>query len=70
LSEQFPQVRLFFLGGLFLTVVTVLPDGFVGWIRTKGVEQVRSRLGRRRLLTYPSLSEDPEVEYERQNLRN
>ncbi|PZD71265.1 hypothetical protein C1752_07264 [Acaryochloris thomasi RCC1774] len=70
LSEQFPQVWLFFLGGLFLTVVTVLPDGFVGWIRTTGVEQVRSRLGRRRLLTYPSLSEDPEVEYERQNLRN
>ncbi len=70
LSEQFPQVWLFFLGGLFLTVVTVLPDGFVGWLRTQGVDQVRSLLGRRRLLTYPSLAEDPEVEYERQNLRN
>ena len=70
LSEQFPEVWLFFLGGIFLTVVTVLPDGLMGWLRTEGTELVRSRFGRRRLLTYPSLAEDPEVEYERQNLRN
>lgn len=70
LSEQFPEVWLFFLGGLFLTVVTVLPDGVVGWLRTKGVEKVKALRGRRRLLTYPSLAEDPEVEYERQNIRN
>jgi urea transport system permease protein len=71
LSEQFPEVWLFFLGGIFLTVVTVLPDGLIGWLRTEGLAKVRSRLGSRRLLTYPSLVEDPEVEYERQqNLRN
>jgi urea transport system permease protein len=70
LSEQFPEIWLFFLGGIFLTVVTVLPDGLIGWLRTEGIERVRSRLGSRRLLTYPSLAEDPEVEYERQNLRN
>ncbi len=67
-SEQFPQVWLFFQGALFLLVVTVLPDGFVGWLRTAGLNQLRSLLGRRTLMTYPSLEEDPEVEYERKNL--
>lgn len=33
LSERFPEVWLFFQGALFLIVVTVLPDGVVGWVR-------------------------------------
>jgi urea transport system permease protein len=71
LSEQFPQVWYFFQGALFLTVVTVLPGGLVGWIRNEGLELVRSRiLGKRYLMTYPSLEEDPEVQYERENLAN
>jgi len=71
LSEQFPQVWYFFQGALFLTVVTVLPGGILGWIRTDGVNLVRSRfLGKRKIMTYPSLEEDPEVQYERENLAN
>ena len=71
LTEQFPEIWLFFQGALFLVVVTVLPGGFVGWLRNEGQEMVRSLIGRpRRVMTYPSLAEDPEVEYERQNLRN
>ncbi len=71
LSEQFPQFWYFFQGALFLTVVTVLPGGLIGWIGTDGLDFVRSRiLGKRKLMTYPSLEEDPEVQYERENLAN
>jgi urea transport system permease protein len=69
LSEKFPEIWLFFQGGLFLIVVTVLPDGVVGWLRSQGMEQVRSLLGlRKQVITYPSLEEDPEVQQERENL--
>lgn len=71
LSEQFPDVWLFFQGALFLVVVTVLPGGFVGWLRNKGQDLLRSLVGRpRKIMTYPSLAEDPEVQYERQNLKD
>lgn len=64
LSEQFAEVWLFFQGALFLIVVTVLPDGIVGWLKNQGI----TSLGRRRSFTYPSLEEDPEVQQERQEL--
>ncbi len=35
LSEQFAEIWLFFQGALFLIVVTVLPDGLVGWLRSR-----------------------------------
>ncbi|OLP15673.1 urea ABC transporter permease subunit UrtC [Leptolyngbya sp. 'hensonii'] len=71
LSEQFPAFWLFFQGALFLLVVTVLPSGLLGWMRTDGILLLRSLLGRRpALITYPSLETDPEVEYERKNLGN
>ncbi|HEY9633389.1 MAG TPA: urea ABC transporter permease subunit UrtC, partial [Coleofasciculaceae cyanobacterium] len=61
LSEQFPAVWLFFQGALFLIVVTVLPDGIVGWLRSQGIDRL-ARLGRPKpVFTYPSLEEDPEV---------
>lgn len=69
LSEKFPDVWLFFQGALFLIVVTVLPDGIVGWFRHQAMEQIRGLLGQRRqLITYPSLEEDSEVQQERKNL--
>jgi urea transport system permease protein len=69
LSEKFPEIWLFFQGALFLIVVTVLPDGVVGWLRDWGIERVRSLLGlREQVVTYPSLEEDPEVQRERENL--
>ncbi len=69
LSEQFPEIWLFFQGALFLIVVTVLPDGVVGWLRSQGMEQMRSLFGLRQpIMTYPSLEEDPEVLRERESL--
>ncbi len=69
LSEQFPAFWLFFQGALFLVVVTVLPDGILGWLRREGFNRVRSLLGYpQEIDTYPSLEQDPEVQYERENL--
>ncbi len=65
LSEQFAEIWLFFQGALFLIVVTVLPDGIVGWLRNEGFQRLR---GRKQAFTYPSLEEDPEVQQERQEL--
>lgn len=71
LSEKFPEVWLFFQGALFLIVVTVLPGGLVGWVRSQGIDYFRTLLrGKQRVTTYPSLEEDPDVEYERQDLTN
>ena len=76
LSEQFPEVWLFFQGALFLIVVTVLPDGIIGWMRTVGWDKLRSLFGYPKYApTYPSLEEDPEVdsvreEFEPKNLRS
>jgi urea transport system permease protein len=68
LSEKFPEIWLFFQGGLFLLVVMVLPNGVVGWLRELGIERL-VRLGRPMpVVTYPSLEEDPEVQRERENL--
>jgi urea transport system permease protein len=68
LSEQFPEVWLFFQGALFLIVVMVLPNGIIGWLRTEGYELFQKIRGNREVNTYPSLEEDPEVKYERKNL--
>lgn len=67
LSEQFPEVWLFFQGALFLIVVMVLPNGLIGWMREEGIDLLRSLLGRpKQIATYPSLEEDPEVQRERE----
>ncbi|MBC6474968.1 MAG: urea ABC transporter permease subunit UrtC [Hormoscilla sp. GM102CHS1] len=70
LSEQFPQVWLFFQGALFLLVVTVLPNGVVGWLRFQGLEKVRAIFLEKPVVTYPSLESDPEVQRERELLEN
>jgi urea transport system permease protein len=64
LSEQFPEVWLFFQGALFLSVVTILPNGILGGLKDL---QIYLR-GRRKLATYPSLEEDPDVQKEREKL--
>lgn len=66
LSEQFPDVWLFFQGALFLTVVTVLPNGLLG-----GLGQLINRLGwRKPLVTYPAIEADPEIQQERERLEH
>ncbi|MDJ0635920.1 MAG: urea ABC transporter permease subunit UrtC [Xenococcaceae cyanobacterium MO_188.B29] len=69
LSERFPQVWLFFQGALFLTVVTVLPNGIVGWFRDYAWIKARSLFGlKQQLITYPQIEEDPEIQRERDQL--
>ncbi|NDJ24946.1 urea ABC transporter permease subunit UrtC [Nostoc sp. B(2019)] len=67
LSEQFAEIWLFFQGALFLIVVTVLPDGIVGWLRSQNIPLFNRR---QQIATYPTLEEDAQVQHERQNLRN
>jgi urea transport system permease protein len=71
LSEQFPEVWLFFQGALFLIVVTVLPDGLVGWLQHQGFDQIRTLFRRPRYAsTYPSLEQDPQVQLEKEKLEH
>ena len=62
LSEQFPEVWLFFQGALFLLVVTVLPEGIAG---LKSLWQRKAPVN-----TYPDIDLDPEVQNEREHLSN
>ncbi|MEL6225181.1 MAG: urea ABC transporter permease subunit UrtC [Cyanobacteria bacterium J06627_8] len=71
LSEQFPEIWLFFLGALYLIVVTILPNGIVGWLRHQAVGQLRSLMGRSQpVATYPSLEFDPDVKQEQEVLHS
>ena len=71
LSESFPAVWLFFQGALFLIVVTVLPDGIVGWCRDYGWQKLLALFGlQERLVTYPSIEEAPEIQQEREQLQS
>ena len=71
LSEQFPEIWLFFQGTLFLIVVMLVPDGIVGWLRDRGIQKLFALFGRReQLATYPSLEEDPEIKRERQEFED
>ena len=63
LSEQFPDIWLFFQGALFLLVVTVLPDGVVGLRKLLQQRQQRTN-------TYPDIDLDPEVQNEREHPSN
>ncbi|BAQ63882.1 urea ABC transporter permease subunit UrtC [Geminocystis sp. NIES-3709] len=58
LSEKFPDIWLFFQGALFLIVVTILPNGIVGWWQNWAWLKLKSLLGlQSSLITYPSLEE-------------
>ncbi|MEG4856661.1 urea ABC transporter permease subunit UrtC [Microcoleus sp. K1-B6] len=71
LSEQFPEVWLFFQGALFLIVVTVLPDGLVGWLQHQGFGQIRRLFRKPKYAsTYPSLEQDPQVQLEKEELEH
>ena len=58
-SEAFPASWMFIQGGLFILVVTALPEGVLGWIQTDGPRNLLSRLGiSRRIATYPKIEID------------
>ncbi len=70
LSEKYPEYWLFFQGALFLLVVTILPNGLLGWLRSDALPWLQT-LGKPPVIsTYPSLEEDLGVKYEQQNLRD
>ena len=55
-SEAWPQGWLFIQGGLFILVVTALPEGVIGWFRGDGPGNWLNRAGvSRRIGTYPQL---------------
>lgn len=61
LSEKFPDIWLFFQGALFLIVVTILPNGIVGWWQNWAWIKLKSIFGLNPpLITYPSLEKNPE----------
>jgi urea transport system permease protein len=70
ISEALPETWLFIQGALFLLVVTVLPDGLVGWWRKGGPRQLQAMVGwPPPTSTYPSLDLDPAVQAERTSLQ-
>ncbi len=53
-SEAFPASWMFIQGGLFILVVTALPEGVLGWIQSDGPRNFLLRAGlSRRISTYP-----------------
>jgi urea transport system permease protein len=71
LSEQFPEVWLFFQGALFLIVVTVLPDGIVGWLKAGDFDRIRALFRKPKYVsTYPSLEQDPQVQLEKEEIES
>jgi urea transport system permease protein len=70
LSEKYPEYWLFFQGALFLLVVTVLPNGLLGWLRSNALPWLQTLGKPPTVSTYPSLEEDLDVKYEQQNLRD
>jgi urea transport system permease protein len=62
-SEAMPQSWLFIQGGLFILVVTALPEGVIGWFQGDGPRNLLNRLGMsRRSGTYPRLELDGQEE--------
>ncbi|MFZ9850151.1 MAG: urea ABC transporter permease subunit UrtC [Vulcanococcus sp.] len=69
-SEALPETWLFIQGGLFLLVVTALPDGLVGWWRSGGPGRLIALVAAPpKLSTYPGLDLNPEVQAEQEQLR-
>ncbi|MFM9046711.1 MAG: urea ABC transporter permease subunit UrtC, partial [Cyanobium sp.] len=71
ISEALPETWLFIQGALFLLVVTVLPDGLVGWWRKGGPRHLQAMVGWPPLApTYASLDLDPAIQAERSTLNS
>lgn len=71
LSEQFPEIWLFFQGALFLIVVTVLPNGIVGWWQDWASPKIQILLGLKQpLSTYPAIEKDPDIQQEKEELES
>ena len=66
-SEALPASWMFIQGGLFILVVTALPEGVLGWVQGEGPRNLLQKLGlKRKIETYPSL----EIKNETEGLKN
>jgi urea transport system permease protein len=66
-SEALPASWMFIQGGLFILVVTALPEGVLGWLQGEGPRNLLQKLGlKRKIETYPSL----EIKNETEGLKN
>ena len=55
-SEALPASWMFIQGGLFILVVTTLPQGILGWLYSEGPRNLLQKFGFiRKIKTYPSL---------------
>ncbi len=55
-SEALPASWMFIQGGLFILVVTALPEGVLGWIQRGGIRNLLVKVGfSRNIATYPKL---------------
>ncbi len=55
-SEALPASWMFIQGGLFILVVTALPEGVLGWLQRGGVRNILTRIGLTHYIaTYPKL---------------
>ena len=62
-SEALPASWMFIQGGLFILVVTALPEGVLGWLQGEGPRNLLQKLGlKRKIETYPSLEIKNETE--------
>ena len=62
-SEAWPQGWLFIQGGLFILVVTALPEGVIGWLKSDAPRNLLLRIGFVRLIgNYPQLEMDGQDE--------
>ena len=62
-SEAMPQSWLFIQGGLFILVVTALPQGVIGWWQAGGPRHLLERFSPpRRIETYPRLEFEADEE--------
>mgnify|MGYP006272449839 CR=1 FL=1 len=70
-SEALPETWLFIQGGLFLLVVTALPDGLVGWWRSGGPRRLLALLQPPPpVATYPGLDFNPDLQAEQDQLHD
>ena len=62
-SEALPASWMFIQGGLFILVVTALPEGVLGWFQGEGPRNLLQRFGlKRKIETYPSLEAKNDIE--------
>lgn len=68
-SEAIPEMWLFVQGALFIFVVTLMPDGIYGWVKSGGLRSILAAFGKAQsIATYPSLDQDEAIQKEAETI--